>query len=126
MSIRLNHVALPARDATATAAFTADILGAPAPRRAGPFVVVDLDDDESIDYAEPPVASHGQHVAFLVDDARFDGILERLRARGVTFWADPRMTRPGEINHNHGGRGVYFDDPAGNHLECITAPYAKS
>lgn len=29
----------------------------------------------------------------------------------------------GEINHNHGGRGVYFLDPGGNGMEVITQPY---
>jgi hypothetical protein len=32
----------------------------------------------------------------------------------------------GEINHNHGGRGVYFDDPSGRHFELITKPYGSA
>lgn len=36
------------------------------------------------------------------------------------------MALPNQINHEHGGRGLYVDDPDGNHLECITAPYAKT
>ncbi|MEV0028275.1 hypothetical protein [Nocardia sp. NPDC050793] len=28
-----------------------------------------------------------------------------------------------EINHNDGGRGVYFQDPSGHFLESITRPY---
>ena len=38
-------------------------------------------------------------------------------------WADPRGARPGEINDNDGGRGVYFQDPSGHYLEIITRPY---
>jgi hypothetical protein len=38
-------------------------------------------------------------------------------------WADPQMTRPGETNTEHGGRGVYFKDPSGHALELITKPY---
>jgi len=30
------------------------------------------------------------------------------------------------INHNHGGRGVAFLDPAGNYLEALTRPYAEA
>jgi hypothetical protein len=41
----------------------------------------------------------------------------------VEHWADPRKSATG-INTNHGGRGVYFEDPAGNYLEAITRPYA--
>ena len=45
---------------------------------------------------------------------------------GVPFWADPAMRHPGEINTNHAGRGVYFDDPAGHHFELITQPYGSA
>ena len=38
-------------------------------------------------------------------------------------YADPRRTKPGEINHLHGGRGVYFDDPNGHVMEIITHHY---
>ncbi len=58
----------------------------------------------------------------LVSDDVFDRALERIRARGVTYWAGPGHT-PGATNTNHGGRGVYFDDPAGHHFELITRPY---
>ena len=33
------------------------------------------------------------------------------------------MRHTGEINTDHAGRGVYFDDPAGHHFELITQPY---
>ena len=33
--------------------------------------------------------------------------------------------KPGEINHNDGGRGVYFKDPDGHFLELITRPYGS-
>ncbi|WP_224244071.1 VOC family protein [Hyalangium gracile] len=125
MAIRFNHTILPSRDAARSARFTAEVLGLPAPRRSGFFHVIDIADAASIDYAEPPVDFHGQHVAFLVSDAEFDAILARIRERGIEHWADPRKSKPGQINHLHGGRGVYFDDPDGNHLECITVPYSK-
>ncbi|WP_370450474.1 hypothetical protein [Nocardia otitidiscaviarum] len=38
-------------------------------------------------------------------------------------WADPHFHRPGEINSEHGGRGVYFRAPAGPGIEMITRPY---
>ena len=34
-------------------------------------------------------------------------------------------TRPGEINRNDGGRGVYFPDPDGHSLEVLTRPYGS-
>ena len=56
-------------------------------------------------------------------DDEFDAIYGRIVAAGMTHWADPAGTRVGEINHNDGGRGVYFRDPDGHHLEILTRPY---
>ena len=53
----------------------------------------------------------------------FDAAFARIRAQGARYYADPRRTKPGEINHLHGGRGVYFDDPSGHLIEIITHPY---
>ena len=39
------------------------------------------------------------------------------------IWADPWLSRPGEINKHYGGRGFYFRDPDGHLLELLTAPY---
>jgi hypothetical protein len=36
------------------------------------------------------------------------------------------MKRVGEINHHHGGRGLYFLDPAGHGMEIITRPYGAA
>jgi hypothetical protein len=52
-------------------------------------------------------------------------VLERIRGRGLDHWADPARRRPQEINHNDGGRGVYFPDPDGHFLEVITRPYGS-
>ncbi len=122
MAIRFNHTLLPSRDPVRSARFTAEVLGLPPPR-SGYFEVVDLADQASLDYAKQEGDFEGHHVAFLVTEAEFDAILGRLKERGVPYWADPGKYRPGEINHQYGGRGVYFDDPDGHRLECITAPY---
>jgi catechol 2,3-dioxygenase-like lactoylglutathione lyase family enzyme len=75
-------------------------------------------------FAEPGVDFPPQHYAFLVSDEEFDAVLERIVALGIDHWADPHGT-PG-INTNHGGRGVYFDDPSGHHLEAITRRYGSN
>ncbi|TNC24135.1 VOC family protein [Amycolatopsis alkalitolerans] len=121
--VRFDHTIIAAHDKHASARFFADVFGLPEPREAGFFVAVYLSDGRVLDFAEPRVDFPGQHYAFLVDDETFDGIMARIRARSVQFWADPQMRGPGEINTNHGGRGVYFDDPAGHHLEALTARY---
>ena len=53
----------------------------------------------------------------------FDEIQARIVARALTYWADPFEKRPGEINHDDGGRGLYWLDPSGHKLEIITVPY---
>lgn len=66
-----------------------------------------------------------QHYAFLVSESDFDAIYAKISGRGLAHWADPRGERPGEINHNDGGRGVYFRDPDGHYLEILTRPYGS-
>ena len=60
-----------------------------------------------------------------MSENEFDQIHERIMARGIPYWADPGQTRPGQINHHDGGRGVYFKDPNGHLLEIITRPYGS-
>jgi len=126
MTVQLNHTIVHARDSRASAAFLADLLGLPAPTRFGPFQVVEVDNGVSLDYLDTDDEIASQHYAFLIGEAEFDRIFGRIRERGLAFWADPGKTRPGEINHGDGGRGVYFDDPDGHFLEILTRPYGSS
>lgn len=88
-----------------------------------PFVNILFDGGVMLQFAQPPVEIQMQHYAFLVDDELFDRAYSRLANWGVTHWADPQMTRPGETNTEHVGRGVYFKDPAGHAIERSTQPY---
>lgn len=125
MSVQFNHLILAARDRHASAAFFAQVFGLPEPTSWGMFTTVILGDGMHVQFAEPPVAEiQMQHVAFLVDDETFDQIYGRLQAAGSEHWADPHLKEPGRFNTNHGGRGVYFKDPAGHGLEVITRPYS--
>ncbi len=73
-----------------------------------------LDEGVFLQFAEPGIDDiQMQHYAFLVDDRSFDEIYGRILQGGIEYWADPQATQPGRINTNHGGRGVYFHDPAG-------------
>ena len=60
-----------------------------------------------------------------LSEPEFDAIHSRIKDKGLDHWADPARTMPGQINHHHGGRGVYFADPDGHFLEAITRPYAR-
>ncbi|MGE0740125.1 MAG: VOC family protein [Hyphomonadaceae bacterium] len=121
--VQLNHTIVHAHDADVSAAFMADVLGLGAPRRFGPFVVVDTANGVSLDFLSTDEPFIVEHYAFLVSEAEFDAIFARLKARGLDYWADPRLAHKGQINRNDGGRGCYFQDPAGHVLEIITRPY---
>jgi catechol 2,3-dioxygenase-like lactoylglutathione lyase family enzyme len=125
MAVRLNHTIVSAKDSAASAAFLADILGLPAPTRFGPFDVVALGNDVNLDYYQTREKIASQHYAFLVSEKEFDEIFARIRKRGMPYWADPGKHRAKSINHNDGGRGVYFDDPNGHLLEILTRPYGS-
>ena len=125
MPVQLNHTIVHARDRRQSAAFLTQLLGLPEPARFGPFLVVRFANDVSLDVVEDPGTIHPQHYAFLVTEAEFDEILDRIKARGLTFWADPFGKEPGRINTNDGGRGVYWPGPDGHLLEIITRPYGS-
>jgi catechol 2,3-dioxygenase-like lactoylglutathione lyase family enzyme len=121
----LNHTIVWVRDREESARFLVEMLGLPEPTEYGPFLVVQVDNDVSLDYAATDGDVHHQHYAFLVTEREFDTVLGRIRERDLTFWADPGRRRPGEINTNDGGRGVYWEDPSGHFLEIITRPYGS-
>jgi catechol 2,3-dioxygenase-like lactoylglutathione lyase family enzyme len=114
MTVELNHIIVPAHDKHASARFLANILGLKTGGEIGPFVQLQVDNGVTLDFMD---ADHFEphHCAFLVDDTGFD-------AAGVTYWADPFHAREGEINHENGGRGLYFADPGGHNMEILTAP----
>ncbi|HET6856852.1 MAG TPA: VOC family protein [Streptomyces sp.] len=126
MAAELNHTVVLAEDKHASAQFIADILGLKVDAPFGPFVPVDVSNGVTLDYytnEDGPIAS--QHYAFLVPDEEFDTMIGRIEAAGVTYFADPGHTEPGQINRLFGGRGAYFDDPNGHNMEIITRPYSR-
>jgi len=125
MSVRLNHTIVWCRDQGRSATFLAEILGRPAPTRFGPFHIVAVDNDVSLDFHATEDAVAPQHYAFLIGENEFDEIFGRIRERGLDYWADPGQTRHGEINRRDGGRGCYFQDPDGHLLEILTRPYGS-
>ncbi|MBV8965892.1 MAG: VOC family protein [Mycobacteriaceae bacterium] len=124
MSIAFNHTIVAARDKAESAAFFTELFDLPAAKPFGRFLAVQLDHGVSLDFADSDEV-RPQHYAFLVSEDEFDAIYGRIRDRGMQHWADPQRRRPDEINHNDGGRGVYFCDPGGHYLEIITRPYGS-
>ena len=119
----LNHTIVWCTDKHRSAEFLSDILGRPPARAFFSFLVVDLDNDVSLDFMEKDGQVAPQHYAFLVSDEEFDAAFARIEERGLDYWADPGRTQAGQINRHFGGRGVYFRDPDDHLLELITRPY---
>ena len=124
MAVQLNHTLVNVRNKQESATFVADVLGLAAPTPYGTFLVVQVENDVSLDFIDVEEL-HPQHYAFLVDEGEFDQILDRIRERGLTFWADPFQRRAGEWNTDDGGRGLYWEEPSGHLLEIITRPYGS-
>jgi catechol 2,3-dioxygenase-like lactoylglutathione lyase family enzyme len=123
--MEFNHTIVWCNDKAKSAGFLANILGRPDPEPFGHFLVVKLDNGVSLDFMEKDGEVFRQHYAFLIEEDEFDAVFGRIRQAELDYWADPAKSRPGEINHNDGGRGVYFPDPNGHLLEVITRPYGS-
>jgi catechol 2,3-dioxygenase-like lactoylglutathione lyase family enzyme len=128
VSVTLNHTIVWCRDKRVSARFLTGVLGLAEARPWGPFMVTEMGNGVSLDYHDfydPDGEILSQHYAFLVSENEFEEIFDRIQAGGQDYWADPGLSVKGEINHNDGGRGVYFKDPDGHLLEIITRPYGS-
>jgi len=125
MTLRLEHVLVPVHDQERSARFLADLLGLQVTGEssgspAGHFAVVRVE-DITIDFGTIEQFDP-HHLAFAVDDETFDAVLARIRFAGIEYSADSTHHRPGELNDNDGGRGLYLHDPDGHNLEFLTRP----
>ncbi len=125
MAVMLNHTIVSAHDKQVSADFLAEILGLSTPAPFGPFLMVQADNEVTLDFIDSGGEIVSQHYAFRVSDGEFDEIFGRIRERELSYWADPYHREPGEINTRDGGRGLYFDDPDGHNLEILTRPYGS-
>lgn len=126
MAVELNHTIVHADDKEVSARFLVDVLGLEPPVSFGPFLVVKTANGVSLDFINTGDPVRSRHFAFLVSEQEFDAIFGRIKARGLTCWADPMGKVENQINTHFGGRGFYFRGPEGHWLEVITRPYEMS
>lgn len=126
VAVLFNHAIVFARDKQESATFFASLFDLPDPIGWGPFLSVPLGQGGLVQFADADFEIQPQHFAFLVTEEEFDGVYQRILETGLDHSADPQWTRPGTFNRNHGGRGVYFRDPAGHGLEALTSPYIST
>lgn len=126
MKPQLNHLIVWSKDRRAAAQFFSEVAGMGPPTEFGHFTQVETGNAVTLDFADAQGDPRGMHLAFLVTERQFDEIFERILERQLPYWADPRRSRSGQINHNDGGRGVYFADPHTSvGWEIITRPYGS-
>jgi catechol 2,3-dioxygenase-like lactoylglutathione lyase family enzyme len=116
----LNHTIIRASNKERSARFFADLLGLDVGTPTPPFVRVHVNDHLTFDFDDRHDFVLG-HYGFLVDDATFDRVLQRLRGSKIVFGSDRGPEgKDRQINHLGGGRGVYVQDPDGNSYEFFT------
>lgn len=125
MSVEFNHTIVHVRDKEQSATFYTGVLGLAAAASFGPFAVIQFANGASLDLITDADSIKSQHYAFMVSESEFDDILERIQYRRLPYWADPSRHKLGEINHNDGGRGVYWQDQDGHLLEVLTRNYGS-
>lgn len=121
MEITLNHTIVPANDNVVSAKFYERIFGFEFVKEWGHFAVVRVNSTLVLDF-ETLDDFKSNHYAFKVSEEEFDQILGRIKIEGLAISSKP-FSQDGKINHDHGGRGVYFRDPSGHDLEIITQDY---
>jgi catechol 2,3-dioxygenase-like lactoylglutathione lyase family enzyme len=123
VNVRIDHVALPARDADWSARSLATLLGGVPVNAAGPdgdMVSLDLEHGATLLYTTADEV-HPGHVALRVDPGRFAAVVAELHERGVPFGNDPADPGNGRTDDDLGEAGrVYFPDPDGHLIEIIS------
>ena len=125
MTITLDHTIVQSNDKHESARFFADVFDLPV-NGGDHFVPVRVNHDLTLDFADSSDVK-GQHYAFVIDEADFDAVFERIQAHAESFGSGPYSPEDGEINHRRGGRGVYFRGGGDPHLwEIMTTPETGS
>jgi catechol 2,3-dioxygenase-like lactoylglutathione lyase family enzyme len=100
MMAQLNHIIVWCSDKAKSAAFLSNILGLPPARAFMHFLIVNLDNGVSLDFYQKDGEIARQHYAFLVDEDEFDAGFAKIKAAGLTYWADPARSQAIEINRH--------------------------
>ena len=120
----IDHIILNVNDLDSTVAFYTEILGFTDEGQDGPFRVLRVSEDFTIQVA-PWGTKGNEHYAFVLDRAEFDAVFERLKERGIpygnAFDSVGSNRGPGHESGAHGiAPTVYFFDPNHHLLEIRT------
>jgi len=115
VTVELDHLILPVRDAAQSRDFYTRVLGFTDDGEQEPFSVVRVTETFTMQLA-PWGTDGGMHLAFALSPDRFARTFERVRAAGIgygdSYHAVGNMQGPGEEPGARGpGKAVYFFDP---------------
>jgi catechol 2,3-dioxygenase-like lactoylglutathione lyase family enzyme len=121
---RIDHIILNVNDLDETIRFYTEVLGFTNEGQDGPFTVLRVSEDFTIQLA-PWGTTGNEHYAFALDRAEFDAVFGRIKELGMPYGDafDSVGSNRGPGNES-GARGVaptvYFFDPSHHLLEIRT------
>jgi catechol 2,3-dioxygenase-like lactoylglutathione lyase family enzyme len=123
MAVTLHHLIIPAKDKRASAQLFTELFGLTVKPSEGRFAQVPLDEHLTIDFADDHTRGilhfvlkqlESHHDAFHVTDEEFDGILGRVKAKGLAYGSGPTTETDGLVADRRGGRAFYFRELNGH------------
>lgn len=119
MLIQLNHTIIPCADKKISALFYHRIFNFKKPYKMEHFHAVTVNKELTLlfDYSED---FSTLHFAFKVDNEYFESIFKNIKKEKLYYGSDAAHLENRQLNHWHGGKGVYFRDPNGHILELLT------
>jgi catechol 2,3-dioxygenase-like lactoylglutathione lyase family enzyme len=127
MTIHLDHFMVPSRSKVVSAKLLADLLGVPWAEAGaiGPFSPVYINDGLTLDFDETPEPFPVHHYCFRVGEEEFNAILGRIMAAGIKYRSTPHGPIDMQVNKQHGGSIIYWNEPDGHMWELLTVSYAR-
>jgi catechol 2,3-dioxygenase-like lactoylglutathione lyase family enzyme len=122
IAVEVNHIVVPAKDQLATAELLACVLGLEGENGRS----VRSADGLVLEFSEPQSSVCVLQCAFLLGGAEFDAALVRIRRAGIDFYSAFDGKGRGELNRQHGTRGIYFNDPDNHLFELIEQAEASA
>ncbi len=121
MGTVLDHTIVPAIDPQESVRFYTTIMGFQQGENFGPFEVVRVNQDLTLDIAQAE-STLELHYAFAMDREAFDAVFDRIKTAGLTYGDGPfssgNMRGPGKTHGAHGlADSVFFHDPSGHMIE---------
>ncbi len=126
MSVELDHAIVSVRNKKAAAELLAYLLDVPWEESGiGRFAPVYVNDGLTLDFDEADGSLPAQHFCFRVSEEEFDGILARIKGKGIDYRSTPHGPVDMKINLSNGGRNIYWEKPEGVVWEILTVSYAR-